>query len=92
METCSTVEIIEHNDNGNSQYMTELIVKEASCKQILFEIWQRIDDQEIDARSPLGDMALRLRDALFKSEEEFFETFKNHNEFLEWEKENEKSS
>ncbi len=41
-------------------------------KKILFSMWEEVESGRWDARSYVGDMALRLRDAVFGQDEETF--------------------
>ena len=58
----------------------EVSTKLTTCKYILFDMWYSVETGRFDSRSPIGDMALRLRDALYSSEQEFeqeYELIKN---------------
>jgi hypothetical protein len=49
------------------------------CKQLCFEMWFNVSRGKCDSRSPYGDTALRLRDALFRGDDESFDF-----EYDEW--------
>ena len=54
--------------------------KLTACKYVLFDMWHSVETGRFDSRSPVGDMALRLRDALYSNEQEFeqeYELIKN---------------
>ena len=62
-------------------------LKEYYCKAILFQMWQRIESNQFNARSFVGDMSLELRGILFENDEHFWKEYdtwkKKHNNRVE---------
>ena len=58
--------------DSDSTNLTKLNMRIVCAKRVLFDMWHIVDTGQASARSLLGDHALRLRDALFSTDEHQF--------------------